>query len=431
MAFRGSALALALAATAARDLPAPMSDFYLEGPLGHESNFSYMNTATLGPAPRAVVEALSAAAADNEKNPNVDVYEYFKIGAELVRHKAAKFLGCSDAEVLLTPSTTFGLNTVGDGLIASGFVGAGDRVLTTDQEHYGATNVWRTRANATGFSIDEVAVPLFNATAAGVLAAFEAKLNATTYKVVAVAHVLTTTGFKLPLSELADLVHARGGLLVVDGAQAPGGLDVDFSKTGADAYATSSHKWGLGPKGSGLLCVKESAQPKVQATYLAGGYGRDIGALPDAYGVKTSSSGTVPPAIIAGQGAAFDYLADFGMADVEQHNMGLRARAAAAFSAMGCAPLGALDPAADSAPILTIALPDSHDATWTYRKLWLEYGIFVKSTGAASYPTEWPPGAPQQAIRFSFHVYNTETDVDRLVAAVAKILGDATVAVAV
>ncbi|KAH8046982.1 cysteine desulfurase [Aureococcus anophagefferens] len=389
MAFRGSVLALALAATAARDLPAPMSDFYLEGPLGHESNFSYMNTATLGPAPRAVVEALSAAAADNEKNPNVDVYEYFKIGAELVRHKAAKFLGCSDAEVLLTPSTTFGLNTVGDGLIASGFVGAGDRVLTTDQEHYGATNVWRTRANATGFSIDEVAVPLFNATAAGVLAAFEAKLNATTYKVVAVAH------------------------------------------TGADAYATSSHKWGLGPKGSGLLCVKESAQPKVQATYLAGGYGRDIGALPDAYGVKTSSSGTVPPAIIAGQGAAFDYLADFGMADVEQHNMGLRARAAAAFSAMGCAPLGALDPAADSAPILTIALPDSHDATWTYRKLWLEYGIFVKSTGAASYPTEWPPGAPQQAIRFSFHVYNTETDVDRLVAAVAKILGDATVAVAV
>jgi hypothetical protein len=47
MAFRGSVLALALAATAARDLPAPMSDFYLEGPLGHESNFSYMNTATL------------------------------------------------------------------------------------------------------------------------------------------------------------------------------------------------------------------------------------------------------------------------------------------------------------------------------------------------------------------------------------------------
>ena len=105
MAFRGSVLALALAATAARDLPAPMSDFYLEGPLGHESNFSYMNTATLGPAPRAVVEALSAAAADNEKNPNVDVYEYFKIGAELVRHKAAKFLGCSDAEVLLRSST--------------------------------------------------------------------------------------------------------------------------------------------------------------------------------------------------------------------------------------------------------------------------------------------------------------------------------------
>ena len=127
---------------------------------------------------------------------------------------------------------------------------------------------------------------------------------------------------------------------------------------------------------------------------------------------------------LASSAAAVDYLATFGMADVAAYNMGLRQRAAAAFADAGLAPLGALDPAADSAPILTIALPDSHDATWTYRKLWLEYGIFVKSTGAAAYPSEWPAGAPQQAIRFSFHLYNTEHDVDHLIASVLKIVAD-------
>ena len=50
---------------------------------------------------------------------------------------------------------------------------AGDRVLTTDQEHYGAVNVWHYHANVTGVAVDSVAIPLFNVTASAVLKAFE------------------------------------------------------------------------------------------------------------------------------------------------------------------------------------------------------------------------------------------------------------------
>ena len=71
-------LLVVAACASAASLPAPKSDFYLEGPLGHEDNFTYLNTATLGPSPKQVVEALTAAAVANEKNPNVDVYEYVR-----------------------------------------------------------------------------------------------------------------------------------------------------------------------------------------------------------------------------------------------------------------------------------------------------------------------------------------------------------------
>lgn len=416
---------LAVGAAGSRSLPAPASDFYLEGPPGHEHNFTYLNTATLGPSPKSVVEALAKEAASIEKNPNIDAYDYWRLGAEVVRRKAAAFLGCDADEVLLTPSTTVGLNTVGEGLVGSGFVTRGDRVLVTDQEHYGSLNTWKYHGNTTGVEIDVVPVGLVNMSAAAVLAAFRKQLDAKPYKVVAISHVLTTTGFKMPLSEIADLVHAKGGLLVVDGAQAPGGLNVDFHATKADAYATSTHKWGLGPKGSGLLCVAKAAQPKVYASYLTGGYGLDIGnGAPGNYGVKTTSSGTLPPHTIAGQGAAFDYLSGFsgGLDAVEKHNMGLRAYAAAKFAAAGLHVLGAADPV-DSAPILTLALPDSHSATWTFRRLYVEHGVFVKSCGAEANPDEWPPGAPKQALRFSFHVYNSEAQVDHLVASILSILG--------
>ena len=61
-------------------------------------------------------------------------------------------------------------------------------------------------------------------------------------RVVAVSHVLTTTGLVMPIAELAALAHAKGAILLVDGAQAAGGMRVDVSALGCDAYTVSAHK---------------------------------------------------------------------------------------------------------------------------------------------------------------------------------------------
>jgi Aminotransferase class-V len=152
----------------------------------------------------------------------------------------------------------------------------------TDQEHAGATSGWLHYAalGAIG-GIDTVAVPVsfpVGGASGGdptgdIIAAFAAALgNASAgYRVVAVPHVLTTTGAALPLGAIAALAHDAGALLVVDGAQAPGGLAVDVNATGADVYACSAHKWLLAAKASAVLVIRRAVQPHVRATFLDGG----------------------------------------------------------------------------------------------------------------------------------------------------------------
>ena len=178
------------------------------------------------------------------------------------------------------------------------------------QEHCGGLSIWkyhflslhviclliltlgRHHAAVTGILIDNVTVPLLNATADQFVNTLSAKLSGNvSYKVVMLSHVLTTTAFRVPVAKVASLVKQHGALLLVDGAQAPGGISVSFHSTGADAYATSSHKWQLAPKGSAVLCMKEALRPLVTASYLHGGFGDISSSVPNSFGIKTSSTG--------------------------------------------------------------------------------------------------------------------------------------------
>jgi hypothetical protein len=107
----------------------------------------------------------------------------------------------------------------------------------------------------TSLQVDAVSIPVTwpvspsDDPVAAIVATFADALSrpGMTYRVVAVPHVLTTTGVALPLAQLATLAHKHGALFVVDGAQAPGGLNVNVTATGADVYACSAHKWYVRP----------------------------------------------------------------------------------------------------------------------------------------------------------------------------------------
>lgn len=416
-------LTLLLPAQGLRSLPAPLSDFFIP------ANLTYHNVGTLGPATRAAIDAVASTNAWLESNPD---YNYFEFPTnsitkmEAVRAQAAAFFGAALPETALVESTTFALNTVSEGISNSGFIGPLDWVLMTDQEHAGATSGWLHLAALRRIAgVTTVHVPTSWAQGGGgtpvedLLAAFSRALGNASQpiKVVAVPHVLTTTGVALPLARLAALARAAGALLVVDGAQAPGGLAVDFYATGADVYATSAHKWLLAPKASAVLLVRAAAQPLVRATFLEGGFG--------AY---TGQTGTRSAANFVGLGAALDYLSAFGMGAVEAHNIALRNAAHAGVVALGIPGLLCASPAPDAAnsplwsPLLTVALPEGVTSQAAAKALFTQYGVVVKMTGAAVFPGEWPPGSPPYALRLSHHVFNSEEDVARTIAALGAVV---------
>src|SRR5439155_2937608 len=89
-----------------------------------------------------------------------------------------------------------------------------------------------------------------------VLAALDRELQPTTTLVVC-PHVDSATGSRLPLAEIAALVHQRGALLLVDGSQAAGAIPVTIDEDGADFYAVPASTWLLGPEGLGALAASE------------------------------------------------------------------------------------------------------------------------------------------------------------------------------
>ena len=179
---------------------------------------------------------------------HVDVFEESLIRLAEARAAVAAVLGTDVDAVALTHSTTDAMNA---GSLALDWR-AGGRVVTTRSEHPGGLGAF--------YALRERGVEIAFVDAgddgddARTLEAFDAAITPGT-RLVALSHVQWTTGAVLPVADIATLAHARGALVIVDGAQAAGAIPFRFDELGVDLYALSAQKWLLGPEGMGALVV--------------------------------------------------------------------------------------------------------------------------------------------------------------------------------
>ena len=108
------------------------------GEYGFAPGLTYLNTASLGPTPRSILQVMTEAWAELETNPVRMAYGAGPLLArtDQARASVAAFMGCGADELLITRSTTDAMNILAAGMTLA----AGDRVLTTDQEHEGGTH---------------------------------------------------------------------------------------------------------------------------------------------------------------------------------------------------------------------------------------------------------------------------------------------------
>ena len=366
----------------------------------------YLNTAGLGPSPQAVIDAVHLKTTELEEISETGHTEEVWRG---IKERGARLFGCGAEELAFTRNTTEGVNIVCNGLP----LGAGDEVITSTHEHVGNTISWIARARRDGIRM-RVFEPAVQSAAETVDRI--ARLITPRTRAISISHVTTTTGQVLPVKEIGRLAARHGLWYFIDGAQSAGQLVLDVGGIGCHAYATSGHKWLLGPKGTGLIYVSGEALDAIQARWV--GAWSNEGAFDMATGefvfhpsAQRYEYGTMSTPLFHGLGAAMEFLLDLGMERVWQRDQDLGRRLIAGLQEAGAEVLSPLQPGEHSA-IVTFRL-EGMPRPELQQRLAREHKI--RSRGIYEGGLE--------AVRVSPHVFSLADDADHVIEAVRQLRG--------
>jgi cysteine desulfurase/selenocysteine lyase len=381
----------------------------------HGRPLVYLDNAATAHKPQVVIDALSKFYEHDNSNVHrglhalsmraTDAYE----GA---RARVAKYLNAADpAEIIFTRGTTESINLVAQSY-ARPRLQRGDEILLTGLEHHANIVPWQLVAEQTGAVVK--AVPIDRRGVVDV-ADFARLMNDRT-RIVAFAHVSNALGTVLPAREITQLAHARGAVVLVDGAQAVPHQRVDLQALGCDFYAFSAHKM-YGPTGIGALIGRESlleAMPPWQGggdMILTVSFEKTtFNVLPFKFEAGTPNiSGAV------GMAAAIDYIDSLGIDRIHAHEQWLLESATRKLEAVpGLTIIGT---APEKAAVISFTLEGilPHDLGTILDT----EGVAVRTGHHCAMPVMDFFGVPATA-RASFACYSRESDIDALVAALGK-----------
>lgn len=238
------------------DISAVREDFPILGREIYKRPLVYLDNAATTQKPRAVVEAIT-----NEYysvNANVHRGVHFLSQQATDLHEAAretvrKFINArTTAEVIFTRGTTESLNLVAASY-GQAFLHEGDEVILTVMEHHSNIVPWQFLRERTGIVIK--VVPMDDAGHLD-LEAYEQLFTPHT-RLVCVAQVSNVLGTINPVKQMAQIAHAHGAHILVDGAQSVPHFAVDVQDLDCDFLVFSGHKV-YGPTGIGVLYGRES-----------------------------------------------------------------------------------------------------------------------------------------------------------------------------
>lgn len=320
-----------------------------------------------------------------------------------VRTRAARLLGVEPADIAVTTSATEALGQVAWWLRP----GEGTNVVSIDIEFPSVTYPWMRLAEETG-----VEVRLVRAVEApgGLSLDQVAELVNDHTEAICVSHVQYATGHLLDLRALADLAHAHGALAVVDATQSAGMVPIDAREADVDVLVSGGYKWLCAAFGAAICYL----HPRVAETFLPPLIGWkstvnppdfDATRMPLAEGARRLEYSTVAYPSGVGLGEAIEYVLGFGIERILEHDLRLADKVAVGLEELG----GTLISAPREAPRGSIvnARFEGRSSQRLVERL-IEAGVVA--------------GPRLGGVRFSPHLYNDESDVDRALEELRRIL---------
>jgi selenocysteine lyase/cysteine desulfurase len=200
-----------------------------------------------------------------------------------VRDSLAALAGCSPAELCITRNTTESIDTVVSGYDWK----PGDETTMAEQDYGHMLAQFRLMARRHGIINKVVSVPVDPKSDDEIVRLYAGAITPRT-RLLMISHMVNITGHILPVRKVADMAHARGVDVLVDGAHAFAHFDYTISDLGCDYYAASLHKWLGCPLGTGILYVRREKIPALWPIY------GDYRMTNDADIMKLNHTGTHP-----------------------------------------------------------------------------------------------------------------------------------------
>jgi cysteine desulfurase / selenocysteine lyase len=383
--------------------------------LAANPSLHYLDSAATTQKPAVVLDAMRAYYEHDNANPHRGAYALSVRATERyhdARARIARFLGVRDADCLIfTRGTTEALNLVA-GAWGRANLSAGDEVVVTALEHHANFVPWQQIAIERGATLR-----ICRLTSDGRLdlECLGSLVNSRT-RVVAFNHVSNALGTINPVTEIVRIARRAGALTVCDGAQSAPHFPVRFDDLGVDFYAFSGHKM-CGPMGIGGLIGRREileAMPPYQ-------FGGDMiefvhddrctwNVLPHKF-----EAGTPNVADAVGLAAAVEYLEGIGMEAVARHERALVRLASDRLAAIDGIRIFGPPPELRSG-VVSFTYGDIHPHDLA--SILDSEGVCVRAGHHCAQPLMRRLEVPATA-RASFYVYNDESDVEALVAALA------------
>jgi isopenicillin-N epimerase len=230
-------------------------------------DITFLNHGSFGSCPRPVFDTYQEWQRELERQP----VEF--LGRRLVdllaaaRERLATFVGTAGRNVVFVPNATFGVNIVAHSLDLK----PGDEVLSTNHEYGAADRAWRFNCAQRGvrYVNHPISVPL--TTPEAMIDQLWEGVNDRT-RVIFVSHITSPTAVIFPVAEICARAREAGILTVIDGAHAPGQIDLDMDAIGADFYTGNCHKWLCAPKGAAFLYARPEQQDLLQPLVVSWGW---------------------------------------------------------------------------------------------------------------------------------------------------------------
>lgn len=237
-----------------------------------EPDLVYLNHGAFGATPLPVFEVYQEWQRRIERQPTRFFSHEARPALRAAREALGAYVGARADDLVFVHNATFGVNVAARSLPLQ----PGDEVLTTTHEYGACNNAWEFVCAKRGAVYVKQPITLPVTDEAQIVDQFWQGVTPRT-RVIYLSHITSPTALTLPVQAICQRARERGITTVVDGAHAPGQLELDLNALGADIYTGNLHKWLCAPKGAGFLWVHERMHSQIEPLVVGWGYGPERG----------------------------------------------------------------------------------------------------------------------------------------------------------